>query len=106
MKKRYNNKRRKFFEREELIMLAKVWKKVLLAICIIACIYNVMHKLVSRTSLEFQLESVRNQSSIIDMLDTNSTNLNIQNSSVENKNSSTVKNSENHSKNDAVVVVY
>jgi len=86
-------------------MLAKVWKKVLLAICLIACIYNVMHKIVSRTSLEFQLESVKNQSSIIDMLDTNSTNLKTQNSSVENKTSNTVKN-ENNSKSDAVVVVY
>lgn len=86
-------------------MLAKVWKKVLLAICLIACIYNVMHKIVSRTSLEFQLESVKNQSSIIDMLDTNSTNSNTQNSSVENKTSNTVKN-ENSSKSDAVVVVY
>lgn len=55
-------------------MLAKVWKKVLLAICILACIYNIMHKLLSRTSLEFQLESVKNQSSIIDMLNTNTTN--------------------------------
>lgn len=86
-------------------MLAKVWKKVLLAICLIACIYNVMHKIVSRTSLEFQLESVKNQSSIIDMLDTNSTNLKTPNSSVENKTSNTVKN-ENNSKSDAVVVVY
>lgn len=64
-----------------------------------------MHKIVSRTSLEFQLESVKNQSSIIDMLDTNSTNSNTQNSSVENKTSNTVKN-ENSSKSDAVVVVY
>ena len=39
-------------------MLAKIWKKLLLAICIIACIYNVMNKLVSRTSLEAQLKSV------------------------------------------------
>lgn len=39
-------------------MLAKIWKKLLLAICIIACIYNVMNKLVSRTSLETQLKSV------------------------------------------------
>ena len=105
MKKRYNNKRRNIFEREGLIMLAKVWKKALLAVCIIACIYNVMHKLVSRTSLEFQLESVKNQSSIIDMLDRNNTNSINENSSVENKNSSTVKN-ENNPKKDAVVVVY
>ena len=39
-------------------MLAKIWKKVLFAICIIACIYNVMNKLVSRTSLELQLKSI------------------------------------------------
>ena len=40
-------------------MLAKVWKKALLAVCIIACIYNVMSKLVNRTSLEVQLRSVQ-----------------------------------------------
>ena len=39
-------------------MLAKIWKKVLLTICIIACIYNVMNKLVSRTSLEVQLKNI------------------------------------------------
>lgn len=39
-------------------MLAKIWKKLLFAICIIACIYNVMNKLVSRTSLEVQLKSI------------------------------------------------
>lgn len=48
-------------------MLAKVWKKALLAICILACIYNVTHKLVSRTSLEIQLKSVENQAGLIDM---------------------------------------
>ena len=85
-------------------MLAKVWKKALLAICMIACIYNVMHKIVSRTSLEFQLESVKDQSSIIDMLDTAPTNSNSQNSLVENKHTSMVKN-ENQS-NNAIVVVY
>lgn len=45
-------------------MLAKIWKKVLLAICIIACIYNIMSKLVSRTSLELNLKSVENGESI------------------------------------------
>ena len=44
-------------------MLAKIWKKLLLAICIIACIYNVMNKLVSRTSLETQLNSLEVKSS-------------------------------------------
>lgn len=46
-------------------MLAKIWKKLLLAICIIACIYNVMHKLVTRTPLEAQLRSVQNQESLL-----------------------------------------
>ena len=50
-------------------MLAKVWKKVLLAICIIACIYNVMHKLVSRTSLEVQLQSVQEQTELTEPSD-------------------------------------
>lgn len=39
-------------------MLAKLWKKILLAVCIIACIFNVMTKLVNRTSLEANLKSV------------------------------------------------
>ena len=38
-------------------MLAKLWKKVLLAICIIACIFNIMSKLVNRHSLKDNLES-------------------------------------------------
>ena len=46
-------------------MLAKIWKKVLLAICIIACIYNIMSKLVNRTSLELNLKSVENGESIL-----------------------------------------
>lgn len=48
-------------------MLAKIWKKALLAVCILACLYNVMSKLVSRTSLEIQLKSVENQTSLFDM---------------------------------------
>lgn len=46
-------------------MLAKLWKKVLLAACIIACIFNIMSKLVSRTSLELNLKSVENGESIL-----------------------------------------
>ena len=38
-------------------MLAKLWKKVLLAACIIACIFNIMSKLVNRHSLRENLES-------------------------------------------------
>lgn len=33
-------------------MLPKIWKKLLLAICIIACLFNVTAKLVNRISLE------------------------------------------------------
>lgn len=44
-------------------MLAKVWKKVLLGICILACIINVMYKLISRTSLDVQLKSIQEQTS-------------------------------------------
>ena len=54
-------------------MLAKVWKKVLLAVCILACLFNVVYKLVSRTSLEVQLKSVQNQSSLIDLFKQNHT---------------------------------
>ena len=38
-------------------MLAKLWKKILLAVCIIACIFNIMSKLVNRHSLKENLES-------------------------------------------------
>ena len=33
-------------------MLPKIWKKILLAICIIACLFNITVKLVNRISLE------------------------------------------------------
>ena len=39
-------------------MLAKLWKKVLLAVCIIACLFNIVSKIVNRHSLEVNLESV------------------------------------------------
>lgn len=38
-------------------MLAKMWKQVLLAICIVACIFNIMSKLVNRHSLKENLDS-------------------------------------------------
>lgn len=47
-------------------MLAKIWKKVLLAICIIACIYNIMAKLVNRHSLEENLNSVNDGEVVFD----------------------------------------
>ena len=72
-------------------MLAKIWKKLLLAICIIACIYNVMNKLVSRTSLEKQLKSIEVTSTI-----NNEENKKTNNSSKVNK---TEKNSNYNEKN-------
>ena len=47
-------------------MLAKVWKKVLLAICIVACIYNVMSKIVNRHSLEENLKSANDGETVFD----------------------------------------
>lgn len=38
-------------------MLGKVWKKVLFFVLIIACVFNVMIKLVKRTSLKNEIES-------------------------------------------------
>lgn len=45
-------------------MLAKIWKKVLLAVCIIACIFNIMSKLVNRHSLKENLESANDGETI------------------------------------------
>ena len=38
-------------------MLAKWWKKIGLLILIVACIFNVMTKLINKLSLEDELES-------------------------------------------------
>ena len=38
-------------------MLAKIWKKVLMLILIIACLFNVVYKLVNNLSLEKELLS-------------------------------------------------
>lgn len=38
-------------------MIAKVWKKVLLFVLIIACLFNIVNKLVHKASLERELES-------------------------------------------------
>ena len=39
-------------------MLAKVWKKFLLVICIIACLFNITYKIVNKTSLKIELQSI------------------------------------------------
>ena len=38
-------------------MIAKIWKKVLLFVLIIACLFNIVNKLVHKASLERELES-------------------------------------------------
>ena len=48
-------------------MLAKMWKKVLFAICIVACIFNIMSKLVNRHSLRENLESVNDGVTVFDI---------------------------------------
>ena len=48
-------------------MLAKLWKKVLLAVCIIACIFNIMSKLVNRHSLKENLESANDGVTVFDI---------------------------------------
>ena len=50
-------------------MLPKIWKKVLLAICIIACLFNITSKLVNRTSLELNLKSVQGGESILSIFE-------------------------------------
>lgn len=39
-------------------MLAKIWKKLLLAICIVAILFNITYKIVNRTNLIEELKSV------------------------------------------------
>lgn len=51
-------------------MLAKMWKKILLAICIIACLFNLVSKLVNRHSLETNLKSANDGNTIVDSLKT------------------------------------
>ncbi len=38
-------------------MLGKVWKKVLFFVLIVACVFNVMFKLIKRNSLKSEIES-------------------------------------------------
>lgn len=38
-------------------MIAKLWKKIGLLILIIACIYNVMNKIVKKVSFDSEMES-------------------------------------------------
>ena len=45
------------FVKGEEIMIAKIWKKVLFVILIIACLFNIVNKLVHKASLEQELQS-------------------------------------------------
>lgn len=38
-------------------MIAKIWKKLLLFVLIVACLFNIINKLVSKASLKQELES-------------------------------------------------
>ena len=38
-------------------MIARIWKKLLLIILLIACLFNIVTKLVKKTSLEHELEA-------------------------------------------------
>lgn len=45
------------FVKGEINMVAKLWKKVLFLILIIACLFNIVNKLVHKSSLEKELQS-------------------------------------------------
>ena len=45
-------------------MLAKIWKKIALAICIIAILFNITYKLINKTNLKSELQSVLGGESI------------------------------------------
>lgn len=38
-------------------MIAKIWKKVLLFILLVACLFNIVNKIVRKNSLEQELQS-------------------------------------------------
>ena len=38
-------------------MIAKIWKKVLLFVLIIACLFNIINKLVHKASMEEEVKS-------------------------------------------------
>ena len=45
------------FVKGEINMIDKIWKKVLFVILIIACLFNIVNKLVHKASLEQELQS-------------------------------------------------
>ncbi len=85
-------------------MLAKMWKKILLAICIIACLFNLTAKLVNRHSLESNLKSADDGSTVLDAIKTETEEENIIIDNTETKNSKKRENTiKQNSKNTTVV---
>lgn len=41
-------------------MVAKIWKKLLLFVLLIACLFNVVIKIVNKNSLKYELEASAN----------------------------------------------
>ena len=52
-------------------MLAKVWKKFLLVICVIACLFNITYKIVNKTSLKIELQSIVGEESLSSIFNNN-----------------------------------
>ena len=76
-------------------MLAKSWKKILLAICIVACIYNVMSKIVNRHSLEDNLKTANDGEVVFDLSSKKTDSTPLKNSITENVISNTTTAEEN-----------
>lgn len=53
----FNKNKYNYFCKRRKNMIAKIWKKLLFAILIIACLFNIVNKLVHKASLEQELQS-------------------------------------------------
>lgn len=57
-------------------MIAKIWKKVLLIIVIIACLYNIVAKLATKISFDEQMQAVKDYAKSIEVLKKSTDNIN------------------------------
>ncbi len=57
-------------------MIAKIWKKVLLIIVIIACLYNIVAKLATKISFDEQMQAVKDYAKSIEILKKPTDNIN------------------------------
>ena len=57
-------------------MIAKIWKKVLLIIVIIACLYNIVAKLATKISFDDQMQAVKDYAKSIEILKKSTDNIN------------------------------